>query len=1219
MIDAALIRTFFLFVILSGLAARSADWVLGPQARTLSLPMQENRSPGFLSRDPHQIGLVFTNVMVGDFYLTNAVAHNGSGVAMGDVDGDGLTDVYLCSLQGPNRLFRNQGSWRFESMELGEAACASQSSTGACFADVDGDSDLDLLVNGIAAGTRLFINDGLGHFTEAQASGLSTTASATSMALADIDGDGDLDLYCTHFIDVMRLADPTTRFALSRRGDQWEVSKVNGESTRSPKWKGRFEASPDGKVREWPEADGFYRNNGHGQFTAIQNELGIFSTADGKPIPPYRDWGLAVMFRDMNGDGIPDIYVCNDNTSPDRIWINSGTGTFKEADPTFLRHTSRSSMGVDFGDLDRDGQDDFFVVDMLARGHPHRMTQLVRDRPLLAELERVDERPQFNRNTLFFGRSGGGFFEAALMSGVAATDWTWSPLFIDVDLDGYEDILVTNGFEFDVMDQDSSLQIKHSGKKLTEAQLKRSMQYHPHWRSRNVGLHNLGDGRFEESSTAWGFDLAGVSYGMAAGDLDNDGDLDLVVNNLNAPATIYENKSSAPRIGVRLVGQRPNTQGIGAKIVFYSDSITQSQEMIAGGRYLSADQAQRVFASDPKKFKNTRLEVTWRSGFVSRITNSVSGQIYQLTEPNGVTLPSKAAQSLKPPFFEDVSARISHRHSEEEFDDWLRQPTLPRRLSRLGPSAGWFDWDGDGWEDLFITSGRGGALSLYRNQSGEGWTPVVGAPMASGDQAAAVGWSDGQGHRRILVASSNYEQPARTESFLEIYNPADLAHPERIPAGPAALGALALADIDGDGDLDVFVGGRCQALRYPEPVASQVWMNEKGKLILDPVRSRPFARVGMVTGATFADIDGNGIADLVLGTEWGPVRLFLNHQGVFTEATKEWGLEGINGLWTGVVVGDFDGDGRLDLACGNWGNNSIYELYRPKDIRLFYGDWGQDGVVRVLEAWRSGTQWFPVHDRTWLETGFPNLSAEFKTHAEFSRATVNELLKLDGKVISQVEGQEFSSTVFLQRNGRFKPIPLPKEAQLTPIFSIQIGEINGDEIEDIFCSQNFFGTASDLSREDGGLGLWLQGMGDGTFKALPAQETGVRILGEQRGASVGDFNHDGRLDLVVSQNSGMTRLYENRRTSPGLRVVLKGSTSNPEAIGAVLRLNFADGHQGPVRLVTAGSGYWSQAAAVQVMGRLSNSVSLQVQWPDGKIQTVPIKTQDSTIPLEIQR
>ena len=528
--------------------AAAAAWTDGTGYRSMEVRPATSGKAGFTLMDPKETGVWFTNELRGDAYWTNSVAHNGSGVAIGDVDGDGWQDIYICSLQGPNRLYRNLGNWRFVEMDIGVAACAEQLSTGATFADVDGDGDLDLLVNGIAAGTRLFLNDGKGNWTEARDSGLSRTASATSLALADIDGDGDLDLYCTHYIDVMHLFDPTTRFALARRGNQWEVTKVNGESTRLPRWKDRFEALPDGKVRELPEADGLYRNDGHGHFTPIQFEPGVFRDEEGNAIPPYRDWGLSVMFRDLNGDGIPDLYICNDNASrADRVWINSGKGTFRAMNPLMLRHTSRASMGIDFADVDRDGHDDFIVLDMLGRTHEKRMTQLSKDVPDPQERERIEARPRYGRNMLFFGRADGSYAEAALMAGVAASDWSWCPVFLDVDLDGYEDLLITNGFEFDLLDQDSQNELRNPQRRFTQEQLKRSNQFRPRARSQKAAFRNQGAGRFQPMSHEWGFDQEGVSFGMALGDLDNDGDLDVVVNNLNAVAGLYRNDTPAGR------------------------------------------------------------------------------------------------------------------------------------------------------------------------------------------------------------------------------------------------------------------------------------------------------------------------------------------------------------------------------------------------------------------------------------------------------------------------------------------------------------------------------------------------------------------------------------------------------------------------------------------------------------------------------------------------
>ncbi len=1188
---------------LTGHGAAPLNWSNGPGFRSLEVHPGTDGKTGFTLMDPRETGVTFTNLLRGDLFLTNLVAHNGAGVTIGDADGDGWPDIYLCNLQGPNRLYRNLGQWRFEEMALGEAACLGQISTGATFADVDGDGHLDLLVNGVMAGTRLFLNDGKGHFTEVKDSGLSRTASATSLALADIDGDGDLDLYCTHYIDAMHLADPTMRFSVTRRGDQWEVTKVNGEPAQLPPWKDRFVVLPGGRLRELPEVDGFYRNNGHGHFTPIQSEAGVFSNERGEPIPPFRDWGLAVMFRDLNGDGAPDLLVCNDNASPNRVWINSGRGTFRLIDPMRFRHTSRSSMGLDIADINRDGHDDIIVVDMLARTHEKRMTQLVRSLPDPLARERIDEQPRFNRNTLFLGQPDGSYVETAFQAGVAATDWSFCPIFLDVDLDGYEDLLVSNGFSLDVMDQDSQDQFRQRQRQLTPAQLRAAYQFHPAWPTRRAAYRNRGDGTFEPKSSAWGFDQQGIGQGMALGDLDNDGDLDVVINNLNGVASLYRNDSTASRVQVRLRGLPSNTQGIGARLQLAGGPVSQSQEMICGGRYLSGDQAVRVFAAGANSGPPLQLEVKWRNGGLSKLEVQPN-RIYEIDQASSRSGKAGPLPSRPAPLFAEASSLLGHTHYEAAFDDWSIQSLLPRRLSRLGPGVCWYDVDGDGWEDLIVSAGRGGNMAVYLNEQGHGFHPMPGAPPEPYGQGAVVGWPDGQGNRQWLVAISNFGSDQ--ESQIAAYGVTNLTAPKRWPAGKASLGPLAAADIDDDGDLDLFVGGRFQPGRYPEAVASAIWLNEQGRLQPNSSLSQPFASLGLVSGAVFADLDGDGQPDLALALEWGPVRVFRNRNGRFEDMTAEWGLGGTSGWWTSIAAGDFDGDGRLDLVAGNWGRNSFYELYQPGPLRLYYLDWNGTGNLDLIEAWQQAGQWFPVRNRFELGKSLLDLGQRFPTHQAFSRATLPDLLGLRSPQAKFVEAGYFASAVFLNRGSHFEPIPLPAEAQQAPVFSINVGDFDGDGVEDLFLAQNFFGSASDLSRDDEGTGLWLRGTGKGSFSPVAASITGIAIYGEQRGAALADYNHDGRVDLAVSQNNAATKLYINQRAKRGLRVALRGPTANPDSIGAQLRVVYPGGRKSPCRLVQAGAGYWSQDAAAQVLGLAEPPVGLWIRWPGGNEQTIAL-------------
>jgi hypothetical protein len=1242
------------------LRAQDFTWQAGPGARSASLAAPSNGKTGFTLLNASQTGVRFTNTLTEWEGASNRVLLNGSGVAAGDFDSDGRPDLYFCSLNGRNTLYKNLGGWRFA--DVTEQAGLKRDRRyyrGAVFADVNGDGSLDLLACVIGGGTLCFLNDGKGKFSDATAA--ARTASpfgSMTLALADVDGNGTLDLYvANNRTDDMR-----------DRG-QLNLRLVNGKMTVPPELQDRF-VILDGQVQEYGEPDQLYLNNGQGRFTPVSWTGGRFRDEDGGPLAqPPLDWGLSAAFRDLNGDGFPDIYVCNDFWTPDRVWLNDGLGRFRAAPRLALRNMSASSMGVDFADIDRDGHVDFFVADMWSRDPRLRKRQKPAQNPMAPMPGRIDDRPQFMRNTLCRGRGDGTFAEVANFAGVAASEWSWSPVFLDVDLDGYEDLLITAGHAKDVQDLDALLQIRArqhpwtgftnevERQKAFTMELMEHMRLYPPLEAPVIAFRNRGGGRFEEATTTWGTDQPGVHHAIALADFDRDGDLDLVVNNLGSAAGVYRNDCPAPRVAVRLKGLPPNTQGIGARVKLLGGAApSQSQEVVSGGRYMAGSDPMLAFAAG-NTTNDLILEVTWRSGRQSRIMAVKPNRLYELDE--SAASPSRNTQHATrlTPLFADASALLNHRHHEEPFDDFARQPLQPFKRSQAGPGVAWFDLDGDGSSELFIGSGRGGTIAGYRVKGPNRFEaiPSSALPPLPDDATGLSGWVSSSGRRELLAGISGYESDGAPSVLrFEMAGGALVSAPPW-PGTATGSGAMATADLDGDGDLDLIVGGTVMAGRYPEATPLRVYRCTGEQLELDSENTKVLAGLGLVNGIVWSDLDADGFAELILACEWGPVRIFRNERGRLLDwdAPIDWReppathhpppttLRQLTGLWTGLTTGDLDGDGRLDIIAANWGLNSEHRASREQPLQLYHGDLLDRGVVNLIE-----TEWDPVsravaprHRLDILSRDLPVLPERFATHKAYSEATLENVLGPMRTRARKAQAVTLASMVFLNRGGRFEAEPLPAEAQWAPAFGVCVADFDGDGREDAFLAQNFFALPAGTPRLDAGRGLVLRGcfgeaQGRRTAAAgaaspddrapsaspLPplrpsplltpvaGQQSGLEVYGEQRGAAVADFDADGRTDLVVAQNGAATRLFRNTAGRAGLRVRLAGPPGNPAGVGAQIRLKF-DQHLGPAREIHSGSGYWSQDDAVQVLGTPATPKALQVLWPGGKTTTVTVPQQ----------
>jgi hypothetical protein len=1195
------------------------------------IPFQ-NGETGFKQLPSKRTGITFNNHLSDKDITENRLLLSGSGVAAGDINGDGLPDLYFTALDGPNKLYLNEGNFHFRDItKSAGVALRGYTCAGAVFADVNGDSKLDLLVTTYNHGTILFLNDGNGHFKRDKNSGLDSTAvGGTTMTLVDIDEDGDLDLYVAHYND-RTVRDLYTARELGGRN----VAKKQGSSFRVKKKFRKYYTIIDSRfgptLEETGVKDELYVNKGGiGKkwrgFKKVKNLKSHFLSPTGKKIGLSKNWGLTARFEDINGDGLLDLYVCNDYWTPDQFWINQGNGIFKQINPLYFRHMSFASMSVAVGDINNDGSPDLFVSDMLSPLHSLKLQQNKNLDPFKPHVGEIKNQPQYSRNMLFVNRGDNTFTETARYSGVAASGWTWASTFLDVNLDGWQDLLVNTGYLYDVLDLDTQMLLSKIDQRHPynlQAYRKDILRFPP-LKLVNKAYKNNGDFTFTNVSEKWGFRGKDISQGMAKADLNNDGALDLVTNRMNQTVGIYENTTAKPRIDVRLIGDKPNTQAIGARVILRGGSLPQYRQVISGGSYLSGSDTQLMFAPC-KKYTNCVLIINWPDGKKSQIDSVWANRIYEISESAIVTKKDTTSQPKRPrPVFKDASNKLNFKEHEDTYDDFKRQPLMPLKLSQLEPGMAWIDYNGDGRPDLFETSGKGGCPAVFEN-IGHGRFKKRKFPKfrcaKQGDQSAIIGWRTAKG-MNIVIGRSNYEQrfPKGPSAYKYVVRRGHVVSIEPIPGVPSSTGPLAAADYNEDGTVGLFVGGRVIPGQYPQAANSRLFKNIDGHFVLDKVNSKLLRNIGMVTGAVFTDYNQDGWPDLLLSTAWGTLKLFENDHGRFRDVTKKVGLAKYCGWWNGVATGDFNNDGHPDIVATNLGTNSRYRLLPGHPLCMYYDNRysaGIHGIPDIIQAnYDTAMNAYVsiirhVNDYSSVQ---PINTYRVKSYHDYATSSLKKLVgppvleKLPYKQINTLR-----SMVFISKSGRqFAAHSLPRAAQLTANFDASVADYNNDGNEDVFLSQNFFEMPPGNARLDGGRGLWLKGDGQGYFVAVPGQKSGIKIYGEQRGAALGDFNEDGKIDLAVSQNGNKTKLYVNQTAKRGLRIRLAGPSGNCDAIGASIRLVYPDGTKGPRREIQAGSGYWSQNSFIQVMGYTASSkpTAIMVKWPNGikeKVNTQPKK------------
>ncbi|MBJ6367464.1 VCBS repeat-containing protein [Snuella sedimenti] len=1050
----------------------------------------------FAALTAQQTGVNFANNLTENDsinYFEYMYIYMGGGVAIGDVNNDGLQDIYFTGNMVENKLYLNQGGLKFKDItEEAKVAGDDRWVTGVTMGDANQDGWLDIYVSVSGKWTTtknlLYINDanenGIPTFTEAaEAYGVADTGNSTQAVFFDYDLDGDQDLYVINY----PIVDSRT-----------SISDYLAYRDRSP----------------YDKSDRLYKNEGNGKFTDVTIASGLAKYA----------LSLGVSVGDYNQDGWPDVYVSNDFSTPDYFLINNQDGTFSDQNLNLTNHTAYFGMGSDVADFNNDGLLDFYQVDMMPKSYRRAKENMdSMDPERFYNIVNHDMHHQYSINTLQLNMGNDSiglphFGDISKIAGVSSTDWSWASLFADFDNDGYKDLYVTNGVRRDINNSDyfRSDEIKDF-EKGNPLDLTKKI---PSEKIENYAFKNNGDLTFTDVSKSWGINLKGFSNGVAYADLDNDGDLDLVVNNLDDTSTIYENKVSNNKsnhyLRLKLQGPQANAFGLGTKIWIEDGANSQFQEVtLTRGFQSSVEPIVHFGVGKSETVKEVRI--LWQDGKEEILHNVKANQTLNVNYESAVLTESKTAKTTKS-YFSDITktAQLNYKHEENWFDDFRYQVLLPHKTSQYGPALAVGDIDNDGLDDFYIGGANRASGKMYRqNEDGtfsEIATEIWDNDKQQEDVSATFFDANGDGLLDLYVVSGGNEYRRGNAYYQDrfylnkgngVFEKSTGALPEMTESGSTVVAS----DYDNDGDLDLFVGGRITPRNYPTAPKSYILKNESTSnevkfVDVTETVAPDLLNLGMVTQAEWLDMDGDSHKDLIIIGEWMGITYLKNENGRFINKSDAAGFSDTTGWWFGMQSYDFDNDGDQDFIMGNLGKNYKYKAKPDSPFSLYTYDYDNNGKKDIVLSYISKGVQVPVRGRECSSQQIPAIKVKFKDYHSFATASLQDIYSTEHLEKSTHYQVKSFASCYVENlgNGQFKLKPLDNLAQLAAINTMVVDDIDQDGHSDVVYAGNLYGSEVETPRGDASYGGLLLGDGKGGFKSQMPYESGLMIKGEVKAA-----------------------------------------------------------------------------------------------------------------------